>query len=157
MIIPFILILIVLIIIILNIKKESMGDLSTMASDLAGFPGRYIEAVKKGFENIGNLVYPASYKSCEPGYTEFPLTCTRGCGGFWNESWGAAWCNGPQQRPTYASRWLGGGRTGWDDCYRTWIVSCFNDGKGGHPAHTYNREAVCRGTDKNVSGICWPG
>lgn len=154
MIIPIIIFIFILLIILLYIvKKESMAS---MGQDLLGFPGRYVEAIKTGFANIGNIIYPATLESCQPGYTDFGLTCTKGCGGFWNESWGATLCNGPQRRPTYAPWWLGGWRSGWDDCYSTYLPSCTNDGKGGHPAHTYGKRLLCRGNDVEVLGICGP-
>ena len=50
------------------------------------------------------------------------LNCKTVDNGYHNLSWGSVNCNGPKNRSTHAPWWLGGGHTGWDDCYSTWIA-----------------------------------
>jgi hypothetical protein len=127
-----------------NIEHMSANN----AAEIAMFPVRFVEAFGKALLTL--LPYAADAMPCASGYTTFPLTCTKGCGGYWNESWGREWCNGPKIRPDRIY-W------GWDDCYSSWLVSCTNDGKGGHPAHTYDREMKCKHPNHTViAGTCWP-
>jgi hypothetical protein len=83
-----------------------------------------------------------TYGNCPSGYETFPLTCTKGCGGYWSYSWGAWGCNGPQRNPAWG--W------GWNDCYQSWIVDCVNQ-----PAHTINREPICGANQILHMGMCF--
>lgn len=67
-------------------------------------------------------------QSCPNGWRNDGISCWEDLNcrtedkGFHNLTWGSVACNGPQQQPTYAPGWLGGGRTGFNDCYSTWIA-----------------------------------
>ena len=83
------------------------------------------------------------------------LNCTTVDKGYWNESWGAGWCNGPQKRPTHAPWWLGGGRTGWDDCYSTWIADLKTTCTGcGCIKQGTNHS--CRSDEDMIGLLCYP-
>jgi hypothetical protein len=82
--------------------------------------------------------------------------------GYYNTSWGAVNCNGPKEKPSYAPWWLGGGRTGWHDCYSTWIVKleteCDPIVTTGCPYVTKNvgdRGSSCGDNQTNVVGLCY--
>ena len=81
-----------------------------------------------------------NYSNCPSDYTTFPLTCTKGCGGYYNTSWGSANCT--DNRPFRFQ--------GYDDCYKAWIVDCVRQ-----PANTINRQPICGNNQTNIAGLCY--
>ncbi|MEO5968502.1 MAG: hypothetical protein ABIQ95_01135 [Bdellovibrionia bacterium] len=85
------------------------------------------------------------------------LKCTTVDKGFSNLSWGSVGCNGPMRQPTYAPWWVGGFRSGWNDCYSTWIakLSTTCTGCGCIKTQLFSRQ-FCAANEELVAGLCYP-
>ncbi|KAJ3000198.1 hypothetical protein HDV02_000111 [Globomyces sp. JEL0801] len=110
---------------------------SSRSQSLAGIRSQRLPHTSKSVD-IPN------YAPCPADWNSFPLTCsTKGCGGYWNYSWGAVGCHSGARRKS--------GIWGYHDCYKSWIVDCFR-----WPIRTISRKATCPNDGQvNIAGLCY--
>lgn len=133
--------------------SATLKGVGTVVGDVVGGINAVIKVpcdIKKKIERSRFIGIPrcddsaVQQKRTEPEkYVDFGLTCTKGCGGYYNLSWGATLCNGPKQQEACTEiDWGWGNKTrtcsGWNDCYKTWIIDCFK-----YPADTIAKELKC--------------